>query len=760
MPPPSRARAAPSSPDSPITTMNILILTQCFPPDVGGIENMMGSMALALQESGHAVTVLADGKADAADPKRPFRITRFSGWKPLRRWRKARAAEKLARNGAYDQIIADTWKSVENLGAVAVPITVLAHGMEFPAAPSPRKAERIRAAMTKATDVIANSSFTAGLAAPYVKAERLRVVTPTVPAQADADPERLQALRALHGDGLQIMTLCRLEPRKGVDKLIEAVAKLGPAYPGLKLHVAGDGADRARLETLAREAGFADAVVFHGRVSEEDKAALLQLADVFAMPARREGNSVEGFGLVYLEAAWHGVPGLAGRDGGASDAVLDGETGLLCDGADSASVTAALDKLLDDPTLRERLGENAARHAREQTWQRKIKDFAVRGGQVAAPRIIQLLPALGDGGVERSAVEMAGHLGTLGVANWIASAGGPLVTAAEAAGAHHVTIPVGKKSPLAAVSAARAIARLVDAEGIDIIHARSRVPAWVGLLARRLAKRPVHFVTTFHGVYSHGNALKRFYNSAMLRAPLVIANSQFIRRHITEVYGFPQARVVVAPRGVEPALFDPASISADTRTALRAELGATATGPLVVMVGRVTRWKGHAVLLEAAARLARPDLHLAFIGGGSEALVAELQRDSARLGLEGRLHFTGSRRDVPALLAAADLAVSASTDPEAFGRAAIEAQAMGTPVIATNHGGSLETVLPGETGWLVPPGDVAALAAALEDALSNPERLAAMGENGRRHVLANFTTQQMLEKEFSVYERLLSGPRS
>ncbi len=742
--------------------MNILILTQCFPPVVGGIENMMGSMALALQEAGHAVTVLADGAPDAGDKDRPYRIARFSGWKPLRRWRKAREAARLARSGAFDRIIADTWKSVENLGVDTVPVTVLAHGMEFPAAPTPRKAQRIRAAMAKAKDVIANSGFTAGLAAPYVAAGRLRTVTPTVPAQAAADPGRLAALRASHGDGPHVVTLCRLEPRKGVDRLIEAVAALHPAYPGLTLHVAGDGADRARLESLAKDAGLAERVIFHGRVLDAEKAAILALADVFAMPARREGNSVEGFGLVYLEAAWYGVPGLAGREGGAADAVLDGKTGLLCDGADPASVTAALDRLLGDRDLRLRLGENAARHAREQTWQHKIADFLTppqAGKTAAGPRVLQLLPALGDGGVERSAVEMAGHLGERGLPNWIASAGGPLVAAAEAAGARHVTLPVGKKSPFSAVSAARAVARLVDAEGIDIVHARSRVPAWVGLLACRLARRPVRFVTTFHGVYSHGNALKRFYNSAMLRVPLVIANSQFIRDHITKVYGFPPARVVVAPRGVEPDAFDPAVIPAETRGALRDELGATEKGPLVVMVGRVTRWKGHAVLLEAAARLDRPDLRLAFVGGGSEALVAELRRDMARLGLDGRVTFTGSRRDIPAVLAAADLAVSASTDPEAFGRAAIEAQAMGTPVIATDHGGSRETVLPGVTGWLVPPGDATALAAALEDALSDPERLKAMGANGRQHVLANFTTRQMLEKEFSAYERLMAEPR-
>lgn len=376
----------------------------------------------------------------------------------------------------------------------------------------------------------------------------------------------------------------------------------------------------------------------------------------------------------------------------------------------------------------------------------------------AEVKVIQLLPALGDGGVERSTVEMAAYLGALGLENWIASAGGPLVAAAEDAGARHATIEVGRKSPLAMITAARAVARLVDEHGIDIIHARSRAPAWVGLLARHLARRPVRFLTTFHGVYGHANAFKRFYNSAMLRTPVVIANSQFVRRHIVDVYGYPEAQVVVAPRGIEPELFDPSLITAETRAAIRAELGGADASPLVVMVGRITRLKGHIVLLEAASRLQRPDLRLAFVGSGSESVIAELKQDVTRLGLEGRVTFTGSRRDIPAVVAAADLAVSASIQPEAFGRAAIEAQAMETPIIATDHGGSRETVLPGETGWLVAPGDAAAMAAALKDALADPARLAAMGRRGRQHVLAHFTTRQTLEMEFSAYQRLMAAP--
>lgn len=373
-------------------------------------------------------------------------------------------------------------------------------------------------------------------------------------------------------------------------------------------------------------------------------------------------------------------------------------------------------------------------------------------------KILQLLPALGDGGVERSTVEMAQYLSARGIPNLVASRGGALVSAVEAVGSRHVSIPVGSKSPFTIIRAARSVARLIDAEGINVVHARSRAPAWVGLLACKLAKRQARFITTFHGVYSHGNVLKRLYNSAMLRTPVVIANSQFIRRHIVDVYGYPEERIVVAPRGIDPALFEPATISDATRSAVRAELGVIEGVPLAVMVSRITNWKGHSVFVDAMARCSRNDLHAAFVGEGNPDEIARVKQQIERLGLSDRIFFAGSRRDVPAILAAADLAVSASIRPEAFGRAAIEAQAMETPVIATNHGGSRETVLPGETGWLVPPGDVAALAAALEEAFADPGRLAVMGTHGREHVLATFTTQQMLEREFSAYEKRMAAP--
>ncbi|WP_319519417.1 glycosyltransferase family 4 protein [uncultured Martelella sp.] len=376
-----------------------------------------------------------------------------------------------------------------------------------------------------------------------------------------------------------------------------------------------------------------------------------------------------------------------------------------------------------------------------------------------SPRILQLLPALGDGGVERGTLEMAAYLSRKGINHYVASAGGPLLAPLTETGAHHFDLAVGRKSPFAINANASRLARLIDEHEIDIVHARSRAPAWVGWLAAARAKRKPHFLTTFHGVYSHGNRFKRAYAGVMLKGPLVVANSAFIRDHIIAVYGFPADRIIVAPRGVDTAVFDPDAITADEIAQVRSELGAHTDEPLIAIVGRITDWKGHRYLVEALALARNKDFHLAVIGSGSASVIAELEAQIAEQGLADRVTITGSRRDIPAVMAAADIAVSASTRPEAFGRVAIEAQVMATPVIATSHGGSLETVIDGKTGYLVPPASAKGFADAIDIALSDREALAAMGRTARAHVLANFTVETMLEKEFSAYERLLTEDR-
>ncbi len=355
----------------------ILIATQCFPPVFGGIENYMAGLAGAVAAEGRALAVLADGADDGGDAARPYLVSRFSGPKPLRRLVKRRAAARLLDAGA-ERIFVDSYKSVAALPLrPGVRLVALAHGMEFPSAPRPEKAARIRRLLSRADVVLANSRYTADLARPYLAdPARLRVATPPIPPQPEPSAEAAARLAERVGDAAPLVAvLARLEPRKGVDHLIRALVALSGAHPAARLAVAGGGGDRPRLEALAAELGLAERVVFLGRVSEDEKAALFARADLFAMPARREGDSVEGFGIVYLEAAWHGAPSLAGREGGAADAVREGETGLLCDGADPASVADALGRLLSDRAALGRMGEAARAWARAQLWSARIGDY-------------------------------------------------------------------------------------------------------------------------------------------------------------------------------------------------------------------------------------------------------------------------------------------------------------------------------------------------------------------------------------------------
>lgn len=325
----------------------IALLTQCFPPDHGGIETLMGQMAAALHAAGREVVVLAD-PGRGAEPAWPFPVRRFGGPRPWRRWRKAAAITAL-RPAA---VMADSWKSLEALPAQAPHTVVLAHGNEFLRG----REDRIRMALARATVVAANSAFTAGLVRPLRDAVEV-VNLPLAPPPA--------AERTLP-PGRRIIGVGRLEPRKGFDRVIEAL----PHLPGASLDLVGGGDDRGRLQALAQSLGVADRVSFLGAVSDAAKAQALANADVFAMPSRREGNSVEGYGLAYLEAAWFGLPALAGAEGGAADAVLHEETGLLVDGRDPAAVRAALAALLDDPLRRQRLGEAARERVRQElSWE-------------------------------------------------------------------------------------------------------------------------------------------------------------------------------------------------------------------------------------------------------------------------------------------------------------------------------------------------------------------------------------------------------
>ena len=372
--------------------------------------------------------------------------------------------------------------------------------------------------------------------------------------------------------------------------------------------------------------------------------------------------------------------------------------------------------------------------------------------------ILQVTPALDAGGVERTTVDVAAAIVAAGGRALVASRGGRLEAELAAAGGELVRLPVDRKSPLALWRNAGRLRALIRREGVRLVHARSRAPAWSALSAARGAGAP--FVTTYAGVYAGRSAPKRLYNSVMARGDLVIANSEFTRDHLLAAHrGVDPARVLAIPRGIDLAAFDPDLTSHARIIAARTAMGITSgeDRPVILLAGRLTRWKGQALMVEALARSgAEAVLVLAGDDQGRNGYRDELLRMAAAQGVAERVLICGHLADMPAAYLAADLAVAPSLQPEAFGRTAVEPQAMGRPVLAADHGAPRETVEPGVTGWRVAPGDVDAWAQALRTALAaSPDARSRMGEAGRARAVRLYALRTMTDATLAAYVRLL-----
>lgn len=373
-------------------------------------------------------------------------------------------------------------------------------------------------------------------------------------------------------------------------------------------------------------------------------------------------------------------------------------------------------------------------------------------------RILQVTGALQEGGVERGTLEMAAYIAFRGAESHVASSGGKLSSDLQKYGTVHHRLPLARRTPWAVFYSGVNLARIIRENNIDLVHARSRSPAWAALLACRLTN--TRMVTTFHGTYRLQNRFKRFYNSVMVRGERVIAISEFIRKHIVNNYRVAVDRIDVAPRGFDPELYNPGLFSNQEKMALRSSLRIKPDEPIISMPGRLTRWKGQTVFLKALGEVQDLPWKALFIGGAGkkEAYLTELKKIAVDLGIEERVNFLGSQSNIVPFYAISDLVVSASTEPEAFGRIAIEAQAMAKPIIASAHGGSLETVRDGETGWLCEVGCANKLSESIRLALSPETDLKIMGQKGKNWVSGFFTLEQMCRKEWAAYEKILQRP--
>ena len=379
------------------------------------------------------------------------------------------------------------------------------------------------------------------------------------------------------------------------------------------------------------------------------------------------------------------------------------------------------------------------------------------------PVILQVVPRLESGGVERGVIEIADALIAAGAEALIASEGGRMVHDLKRLGAHHISLPLASKNPVVMWRNVSRLRKVIRDWDVNLVHVRSRAPAYSALVAAQ--KEAIPTVSTFHGFYRHGSALKRKYNSIMLKADRVIAVSEFIAGHINETYSpLDSQRLRVIPRGVDMRVFQQEYVSAERVIALYQSWRVPDGAKVIMLPGRITHWKGHETLINALAILQKTrsldNIRCLFVGGASagrgERFLTFLKQKVAALNLTNVVHFTGECKDIAAAYKLSDVVVSASTQAEAFGRVITEAQAMKCPVIASDCGGATETVLNDITGWRFSPGDPDALAMCLQRALDlSEEQRVQMTEAGWQHISDNYTGFQMCEETLKVYNELL-----
>ncbi len=382
--------------------------------------------------------------------------------------------------------------------------------------------------------------------------------------------------------------------------------------------------------------------------------------------------------------------------------------------------------------------------------------------ELTAPGVLQVIPQLDAGGAERSCVEVASAVAARGWRSFVATNGGRLESELLRAGVTIIHMDAASKNPMVMLENIGKIRRIIRARDISIVHARSRAPAWSALAAARGEK--VHFVTTYHSKVHLKPRWKVFYNSVMARGDAVIANSRYTADRIMMAHGTPVEQVHPIPRGFDLEAFDPDGVDETRVAALRAEWGVEGDNrPIVLLPARLTRWKGPLLLVDAAARAKLPARYvLAGDAQGRTEFEAEVRKRIAEHGLEGDVTLAGHVDDMPAAYKAADIVVSASLDPEPFGRIAVEAQAMGALVIAPDHGGAQEQLVTDPahacTGWLFAPGDADALAGTIDDALAlGADDKARMGARARRHAIKSFTSAAMCAATLKVYEDVLAS---
>jgi glycosyltransferase involved in cell wall biosynthesis len=379
-------------------------------------------------------------------------------------------------------------------------------------------------------------------------------------------------------------------------------------------------------------------------------------------------------------------------------------------------------------------------------------------------KVLQVIPRLGYGGAETGCYDLAHYLSENNCLSYIVTSGGELTKYIDKEKVKLIRLPVHSKNPILIFLNSIALIFIILFCNISIVHARSRAPAWSCLLATKITRRK--FVTTFHGTYSFNNFIKKFYNSVMIRSDLIIAGSNFIFSHVNKNY-FKyldlKKKFLVIFRGINVDYFDPTTIMESDENKLISEWELKKDKKIILMPGRLTPWKGHQVFIEALnlvnKKLGYESFYAIILRSdqGRDVYSKKIKRLAEQHRLTNQLKFIKHCKDMPLAYKISDIVVSASIKPEAFGRVAVEAQSMEKPIIASNIGGSKETIINNITGFLFDSGNSESLSEKIIDILQLDEStLKSIGNEGRKNTIKKFNVEKMCFSTYAQYQKLLN----
>ena len=378
-------------------------------------------------------------------------------------------------------------------------------------------------------------------------------------------------------------------------------------------------------------------------------------------------------------------------------------------------------------------------------------------------KVLQVIPKLGYGGAETGCYDLAHYLYEMGCKSYIVTSGGELIKYIDKKKVTLIRLPVQSKNPLLILINSILISLLILFLNISIVHARSRAPAWSCFLATKLTRRK--FVTTFHGTYNFTNSIKKFYNSVMLKSDLIIAGSNFIFSHINKNYSEylnTKKKFLVIFRGINTEYFDESTTLESDEDKLLKKWDLKRGKKIILLPGRLTSWKGQDLFIEAINILNQELGHEAFyavvLGSdqGRDIYKKKLVRLVEQYRLNNQVKFIDKCKNMPLAYKISDIIISSSVEPEAFGRVAIEAQSMQKPIIASNIGGSNETIINDKTGFLFEAGKPESLSKKIMEVLQLDETtLKSIGNEGRKNVIKKFNIEKMCLTTYSEYKKLI-----